>query len=286
MRAPWADAALALIARGQAVALVTLTDVKGSAPRDAGARMVVWAEGQADTIGGGNLEMMVVEEARTFLTATPSKTDGNVVALDPAATALEREYPLGPILGQCCGGRVTIRIERLDASRADWLRREARSIELSQTPLYLLGAGHVGQAIAHALAPLPFRVDWFDTREEFADEAEFTADPRANVAAAPPGAFFLILTHNHDLDYELVRAVLARRDAAYCGLIGSESKRARFERQLRADGFSAEEIAMLICPIGAALDIKDKAPAVIAAAVAAELLQARERLARASADVG
>ncbi len=261
MKRAWADEARTLVEAGEAVALITLTDVKGSAPRDAGARMLVWADGQRGTIGGGNLEFVLVADARAMLAGEESD--------------IERDYPLGPILGQCCGGRVSARIRRLEVVGAANLARSAAAEERARTPLLLFGAGHVGEAIACAVAPLPFRLMWRDTRAAFCMQAALTNDPRADVGTAPPGAFYLILTHNHDLDYEIVRAVLARGDAAYCGLIGSKSKRVRFERQLRADGLGAE-LRRLTCPIGGAIGLKGKAPAVIAAATAAEMLLVRE----------
>jgi xanthine dehydrogenase accessory factor len=253
----WPAQAQALIERGEPVALITLIDVKGSAPREAGACMIVWADGQCDTIGGGNLEYMIAHEARAMLAAGD---DG-----------FQRDYPLGPILGQCCGGVVRVRCERL--SRADSFRllATARAEEASKAAALIFGAGHVGAALARALAPLPFVLRSYDPRPEYADVATAYDHPEHVVAAAEPGAFYVALTHNHDLDYEIVRAVLARRDAAYCGLIGSKSKRARFERSLRADGL-ASELRRLTCPIGGSIALKGKAPAVIAAATAAEMM--------------
>ena len=164
------------------------------------------------------------------------------------------------------------RIERLDASNLEWLGRVERGEREARAPLLMFGAGHVGQAIALAAEPLSFALSWFDTRPEFAQEAQLCDDPRRIVVEAPPGAIFLVLTHNHDLDYEIVRAVLARTDALYCGLIGSKSKRARFTRQLRADGLSEDALRKLMCPIGASIGLRGKAPAVIAAATVAELV--------------
>jgi xanthine dehydrogenase accessory protein XdhC len=221
----------------------------------------VWAEGQSGTIGGGNLELMLTRDARALLGA------GDVVE--------EFDYPLGPILGQCCGGRVRARIERLTCERAAGLLDAAIAAEAAWPALHLFGAGHVGEAMARAFEPLPFRLHWRDTRPEFCGVAKLTTDPRKEVDAAETGAHFLVLTHNHDLDYEIVRAVLARRDAAYCGLIGSRSKRVRFERQLRADGLGAE-LHKLTCPIGGAIGLKGKAPAVIAAATVAEVMLVSE----------
>ncbi|GAM96798.1 xdhC protein [alpha proteobacterium U9-1i] len=258
MESAWADAALERVLRGDAVALITLTEVHGSAPREAGARMLVWAEGQAGTIGGGNLEFTLVCEARSLLATE-------------ARDVSERDYPLGPILGQCCGGRVRARVERLSIENATALARSAADEARARPELFLFGAGHVGAAIAYAVSPLPFALRWCDTRPEFAEVAHHVTDPCALVREARPAAFYLIVTHNHDLDYEITRAALTRRDAAYCGLIGSKSKRVRFERQLRADGLGGE-LRKLTCPIGGAIGLKDKAPAVIAASVVAEML--------------
>ncbi len=263
--AHWIEIALALIAQETPVALATVTQTLGSAPRDAGARMIVWTYGQAGTIGGGNLEFRIVREAHALI--------------DGETEAGETDYPLGPILGQCCGGRVRVHLELLDQSHVAWLRGEMRAEENAKTPLLLFGAGHVGKAIAEAVAPLPFALSWFDTRPGYFRRAMLVKDPREMVAAAPEQAFYLIVTHNHDLDYEITRTVLARGDAGYCGLIGSASKRARFERQLRADGVADAQITELVCPIGASVAIKSKEPAIIAAATAAELLAARESIA-------
>ncbi len=257
MKRAWADDALRRVGTGTPVALVTLTEVLGSAPREPGAQMLVWTDGQSGTIGGGNLELMLTRDARALLGG------GDV--------SEEFDYPLGPILGQCCGGRVRARIERLTRESAAALVHEAIAAEADWPALYLFGAGHVGEGLARAFEPLPFRVHWRDTRPEFCGVATLTDDPRGEVTTAEAGSFFLVLTHNHDLDYEIVRTVLARRDAVYCGLIGSKSKRARFERQLRADGLG-EELHKLTCPIGGAIGLKGKEPAVIAAATVAEML--------------
>ena len=261
MKRAWANKALALVESGEAVALITLLHVKGSAPRDAGAQMLVWSAGQLGTIGGGNLELALTRDARVLLAG--------------GERSMARDYPLGAILGQCCGGRVSAQVERLDFDGAAALLRSAAAEEDARAPLLLFGAGHVGEAVARAVAELPFRLIWRDTRPAFCARAALTNDPRADVGEAPSGAFYLVLTHNHDLDYEIVRTILARRDAAYCGLIGSSSKRVRFERQLRADGLGAE-VRWLTCPIGGAIGLKGKEPAVIAAATAAEMLLALE----------
>jgi xanthine dehydrogenase accessory factor len=144
--------------------------------------------------------------------------------------------------------------------------------------LLMFGAGHVGQALAPIAATLPFHLRWFDTRPEFSGpDVTLTDDPVACVAAAPPGAFALIFTHSHALDYELTRAVLARGDFAYCGLIGSSTKRARFEKRLLADGIAPAALAHLVCPIGE-IGLASKVPQVMAVAIAAELMLVWEKV--------
>jgi len=294
------------------VAMVTLAGVEGSAPREAGARMIVGPDRNAGTVGGGNLEFLLIDQARRLMA-----WDRHV---------LQQDYPLGPLLAQCCGGRVRVLVERLDAESVGWLEQaEAREqageryvlrgeivdgrlarrvsagwprdcVEGAQlfdadgeagrrgdwsvivehvrpvsACVYIFGAGHVGQALAPIVDTLPFRMRWLDTREELRGSdarLEIEADPVEIVSAAAAGSFFIVLTHTHELDYQIVRAVLSPGDAAYCGLIGSATKRARFVSRLGKDGV---DVARLTCPIGAGA-IRSKLPAAIAVAASAELL--------------
>lgn len=253
-----------LLARGEAVALVAVVRVKGSAPREAGTRMLVTGNAYHGTIGGGRLEWDAIERARALLGAG-----------EPAATMA---VPLGPEIGQCCGGVVALQLRRADDAVCAEVEAQERQ-EREQLPLVLLfGAGHVGKALAHALAPLPLRVRWVDGRA-----GEFPSPPIAGpevvvteraldeVEAAPAGAAYLVMTHSHALDSLICAAVLQRGDFAHLGLIGSRTKRARFERGFRELGIPKARIARLVCPIGGTR-LKDKRPAVIAALVAAELL--------------
>lgn len=147
-------------------------------------------------------------------------------------------------------------------------------INAARPRVLLFGAGHVGQAIAQALTPLPFRLDWHDSRPEAAGAGVAILDEARLIETAGqagPDDLVLILTHNHDLDYQLTRAALSSA-AAYVGLIGSATKKARFLRRLNDDGVSA---ANLTCPIGIE-GLKSKAPEVIAVSVAAQLLQLSE----------
>ncbi len=255
------------LAEGRPAMLVQVIASRGSVPREAGTRMLVAAETVAGTIGGGHLELQAIARARTQLASATGQ------APDPLET--DHHYPLGPALGQCCGGAVTLRTGRLDAAAlAAW----------PDTPplftLQLHGAGHVGRAIARLLDDLPCRVQWIDEREDEFPTAPSAAhverlcvEPvEAEVAAAPAGAFYLVLTHRHDLDLAITEAILRRGDFGYLGLIGSATKRARFVRRLAQHGIAAEALARLTCPIGVP-GIGGKQPEVIALAVVAQLLQ-------------
>ncbi len=260
--------------------VVAVVAAKGSVPRGVGTRMLVSARDAAGTIGGGHLELIAIERARTMLFA--------------AANSPQTEhFALGPSLGQCCGGAVTLVFARLDAATlAAWPASEPRF------HLQLHGAGHVGRAIARALVPLDVRVDWIDEREdEFpstCDEGSAASWPahirkvsvdavEQEVGHAPAGGFFLVLTHRHDLDLKITEKVLRRGDFAFLGLIGSKTKRARFVNRFRERGVEPGPIARLTCPIGLA-GVSGKEPEVIAAAVVAQLLLVSSEPFRSAAD--
>lgn len=302
----WTSQARAALDRGPA-ALVTILATEGSAPRGPGARMVVSEDGLSGTIGGGALEHQAVAQARAILS-------------HPPGSWRVQDYPLGPLLGQCCGGRVRLMVERLHAvpesdgpylvALSDHVERipgegrspaangpildpglrrgtvEARGplpisgarfvepIEADSLPLLMFGAGHVGRAIAAHASTLPLHLGWFDTR---AAEAETPGVMLASeeemvecARRAPSGTAIVILTHDHALDYRLTAAALAS-EAAFVGLIGSRTKRARFLSRLEKDGIDASR---LTCPIGVP-GIVGKEPEVIAIATLAQLLMLR-----------
>ena len=265
------QAALALRAAGRAAVVVEVTAHRGSVPREAGTRMLVADDEVLGTIGGGHLELQAVAQAREMLAAG-------------ARTASERHVALGPSLGQCCGGALDLRFTPLSLAEPQHWDEPAPRFHLQ-----LYGAGHVGRAIAALLAGLPCKVQWIDEREaEFPAEASpphierLCIEPvEAEVAAAPPGAFYLVLTHSHDLDLAITQAILKRGDFGFFGLIGSQTKRARFEHRLAERGFAPEVIARLTCPIGVA-GIDGKEPEVLAVAVLAQLLQIASTLQRVS----
>lgn len=273
-----ADIRAAVRRDGRAV-LVLVADAVGSAPREAGTAMLVTPGGTLGTVGGGTVEHRAVEIARAMLAGD-------------AGSQSEVEFPLGPALDQCCGGRMRLAFALLaveDVARANggelklWpggpVFREPAP--LRQAIVY--GAGHVGTALVRALAPLPFRLGWVDARAGAcagAPEgvaAHETPLPEEVAQAADEDALHVVLTHSHALDLEIVTAVM-RRGFGFCGLIGSATKRATFRRRLAERGLPRAAIDRLACPIGLA-GLHDKRPAVIAASVAAQLLQVDAALA-------
>lgn len=322
---------------------VMVATVRGSAPREPGAWMLVGAKAIDGTIGGGHLELKATEIARRML-GEPQMPD-----------RMDR-FALGATLGQCCGGAVNLWFERFEAGDAGFVetalaasecaepavlmtlprdgetphagvrkvfssapngdgtvpgelasavhsllqapahaprarvitlnRREVllERIDAQGEPLWLYGAGHVGKALVGVLADLPFRVTWIDSRDEaflpmppLHVVTRRTDDPASTVALAPAGTYFLVMTHSHDLDYALCRAILQRGDFAWAGLIGSETKAACFNLRFGREGVPAESVARLVSPIGIP-GIDSKRPGAIAIAVAAQLLQVAQTL--------
>jgi xanthine dehydrogenase accessory factor len=266
----------AMIGRDGRAALVTLVEVKGSSPRDVGARMAVRADGAfSGTVGGGALEWQALAEAQAML-ASPEGPRRRLV-----------DKALGPDLGQCCGGRVRLLIERLGEEDLPGIEGLASALaeeeKVAAFPVMLFGAGHVGRALVLALAPLPVRVTWVDGRRQaFPERAPANVvaveghDPAGLIASAQDGTAIIAMTHSHALDLDIVAAALSQRRFAYVGVIGSTTKRARFVTQLRQAGLPDDLIDALACPIGLP-EIAGKEPAVIAASVAAQLLQVRGR---------
>jgi xanthine dehydrogenase accessory factor len=321
------DAHIALLQSSDPVMLVSVAAIRGSTPREAGAFMLISEADIAGTVGGGNLEHQVTVRAREILTL------GRYLGAELVP------FPLGPGLGQCCGGSVEIAFHLLgavqkhqlatairntrnpaSAGHGDWVMLsmgESRNIETASiqdadaldrlfaggrgglcdlagqqklclclddgaTPLWLFGAGHVGQATVQALPPLPFDLHLIDSRDEYLTLPETSKlhlhqseRPEDEVGDMPPDAFALILTHSHAQDFDICRAALMRNDLGFVGMIGSQTKRARFVRRLKDRGLGDTEIGRLTCPIGIQ-GITDKQPAIIAASVAVQLLSVRE----------
>ncbi|GBR51388.1 xanthine dehydrogenase accessory protein XdhC [Gluconobacter sphaericus] len=247
-------------AEGQEMVRLTVIRAKGSTPREEGAFMLLTRTEQSGTIGGGRLEWDCMAEARALLVS--------------GGEAVERHIPLGPAINQCCGGAVTIRMERV--SDPDALEDELRADREKLPQLLLFGAGHVGCALARALALLPLRLVWVDAREEEFGivppgvEVLVTEQWESLVQEAPAGSGVLVLTQSHTLDALITGAALERGDLRYVGMIGSRTKRKRFESAFRQVDIPPERIDRLVCPIGD-FGVRDKRPEVIATFVTAEI---------------
>lgn len=335
----WIDELSDLTAAGQRVVLVTVAGIRGSAPREVGAKMIVTDDATIGTIGGGQLEFQCTRIACDML------GDDELPSL--------RKFPLGTSMGQCCGGVVDILFEPLSSGLPGWLR-DLRALHGQRQPAVIVtdlggdngkcvvtadatfgdaggatpspivenaregleagrtahrmdnwffedivgtdlniavfGAGHVGSAVVRSLSYLDCNIRWIDNRRNIFRNAPAnvrtieSADPGLEVAAMPAQSCYLVMTHSHALDFDICDRILRRGDAVYCGLIGSITKRRRFEKRYRAQGMQQYAIDQLVCPIGVE-GISGKKPAEIAVAASAELLQAYDRVMRATSPV-
>ena len=240
-----------------------LTSVRGSSPREQGTFMLVGRGEIFGTIGGGALEHMVIDHAR------------RLIANGQAEAAMD--VPLGPEIGQCCGGRVAVGLRYADAALRAALTARIAAEDAAQTHVYIFGAGNVGTALAQMLALLPVQTHVIDTRsEELVDlpaevDARTVPMPEAVVRNAPEGSAYVILTHDHALDFLIAHEALARLDSPYVGMVGSVTKRARFASWYLAEGGEKSALDRLVLPIGNH-GIGDKRPEVIAALAAAEIM--------------
>lgn len=288
----WGLVARAVKAHG-ACAMVSVIKAEGSVPREEGARMVVTPQGFHGTIGGGTLEWKALAEAQRLLGK-------------PGAVKMLTQS-LGPDLGQCCGGRVTLAIENFSTASlavvSDFAAREEQGpftltgrlgpnvterFGEARRSVLLFGAGHVGRAVMLALAPLPYDVTWADPRPEAFPAAmpqnvtPCAGNPLAVAEAAPQGSFAFIMSHSHPLDLVIAEVALRNPAIAHVGVIGSATKRARFTRRLREAGVDDARITAMICPIGVG-GIRSKLPAAIAVSVAAQVITLDEALSAAPA---
>jgi xanthine dehydrogenase accessory factor len=333
----WIDELSDLCAADEPAVLVTVAGIRGSAPREIGAKMIVTAKETIGTIGGGQLEYQCTRIA--------------VDLLNEDKLSL-RSFPLGTSMGQCCGGVVEVLFEPMGGGLPAWLRdlqtlhgqrepaimltRISRSVPLKfivtadrvfgadedamptrlvstarcvlagdrqprrnvqefyepvvvpDLNVAVFGAGHVGTAVVEALCKLDCNIRWVDSRRNIFRgvpnnvRAIEASEPALEVAAMPPNSFYLVMTHNHALDFDICDRILRRQDARYCGLIGSLSKRRRFEKRYRQQGMATAVIDTLTCPIGVD-GISGKKPAEIAVATAAEILKLHGHAVEASA---
>ena len=264
------------------VAGVKITSIKGSTPRDQDAWMLVNQSSIFRTIGGGQLESIAIEKARTLLLNNTKET-------------LELNIPLGPEIGQCCGGHVTISITQLSQNDLDHYRQSLQNELEAQPHIYIFGAGHVGKALAEAFTLLPYKTILIDSREDGVAnapngvEAQLTSLPEAIIRTAKPDSAYVILTHDHALDFMIADAALARGDAAYIGMIGSKTKRASFNSWYKQENGHSVDIDKLTCPIGGnstnGKSVGDKRPEIIAALAVSEIIIQIDKAKNVDADI-
>jgi xanthine dehydrogenase accessory factor len=249
--------------RGESCVMVTVASVRGHSPRSAGAKMIVARETVFGSVGGGNLEAVAVKKSREMLESAARVPEFLELTL---TEKVEAEFGV-----QCCGGEVKLMLEPMIPER-------------SQVAIF--GVGHVGLALTRILSALPLELLLSDSRAEmllperfdgFSSVAQLRTfnfpypSPEFVMSELKPGAFVLILTHDHSEDIAILETALHRTDLKYIGLIGSSAKWTRFQTQLKARGFTDADLARVTTPIGVA-GIRGKQPEVIAIAVAAQLL--------------
>ena len=264
MNKPWYTALAHCHDTGQPYVLVTVLGAAGSTPREPGAKMVVTSDASFDTIGGGQLEYLVVQAARESIA-------NNKIGIEMQA------FPLAAQAQQCCGGHVSVMLESF--APATW-------------NVAVFGAGHVAQQLMPILARMPMRLQWLDNRPEYieslgaeplkydaeASKVELTtfSDAASAVQSLPRNCEVVVLTHDHSLDFELCKAALGRSDIDFVGCIGSQTKAQRFEHKLLKQGVSPQALQNWVCPIGLP-EVQGKLPIEVAVSISAQLV-ARKQL--------
>lgn len=248
----WSSAVHQLAKQGQSYVLVTLVGVSGSTPRNSGTKMVITKNDIFDTIGGGHLEHKAIKHAHTLLASGKNSQD-------------LAHFQLGTNLGQCCGGNASVLFECFTANDIN---------------IMLFGAGHVGQALVSILLGLPCKVTWVDSRaEQFPVEAVnyhnvdivISENPEDDVASMPKNSFYIVMTHNHQIDFDICQKVLMRADFEYLGLIASQTKWRRFQQRFKHRALEQTQVNKINCPIGLS-QVTGKLPMEIAVSVAAEII--------------
>lgn len=245
----WLENLKDLSDRGIPHVLATIVSTTGSSPRETGAKLIyVSAEEFYGTVGGGRLEQLCLEECLQAL---------------KHGTSYTKKFPLGAMTGQCCGGSVEIFFEILGFG----------------PKIYIFGAGHVGQALARTLLGTPFTATFIDDRQMWLDRLpkkvlRISETPRDALEEIPKddNTFFLIMTHRHDWDQEILEKLITTRNFSYLGLIGSRSKWERFKARLKQKNISEKLWEKVSCPVGINLGL-GKRPQEVAISIAAELLQ-------------
>lgn len=257
MKLNWSAATYQLSNQGKPYVLATLVGVSGSTPRNSGTKMVITSDEIFDTIGGGHLEHKVIKQALSLLSS--GKASQHLV-----------HFQLGSNLGQCCGGNTSVLFECFAPTGAN---------------IMLFGAGHVGKALVSILANLPCQVKWVDNRSEqfpanceayFNVQKVVSENPEEEVASMPCNSLYIVMTHNHQMDFDITQQILKRADFDYLGLIASDTKWRRFQQRYKHRNINPEQVERMNCPIGLA-NIPGKLPMEVAVSVAGEIINHYQR---------
>ncbi len=247
----WSQSIVQLEEAGTNYVIATVLGTSGSTPRASGTKMVICGDHIYDTLGGGHLEFVIIEKARELIVQGKS------------AQVIE-QFHLAANLGQCCGGGAVILFEVITSEHMK---------------LDVYGAGHVAQALIPILAKLPVQVRWIDNREDvFPDYIPSNVTkivdeyPVEQAKHAAGNSAFLILTHNHQLDFELTEAILKRNDSLWLGVIGSDTKAKRFKHRLIHREYCEADIEKMICPVGMS-NISGKLPMEVAVSISGQIIQ-------------
>ena len=253
----WTEAIQYCEQTGRGYVLVTVLSTAGSSPRNAGTKMVVVDDCSFDTIGGGHLEFKALETARQLL------------AKGQPCQHVEH-YPLSSKLGQCCGGAMNLLFEVM--------------VEHQRT-LAIFGAGHVAKALIPIVTQLPVQLTWVDQRVEMfshQDSSYLNSNDRINVRVSddpteeldelPDDSLILIMTHDHQLDFNLVENALKHGRFSYVGMIGSHTKARRFRTRLNYKGLTKKQLSPFVCPVGLT-EIGGKRPIEVAVSITAQLIK-------------
>lgn len=251
----WFDAVYQCQQQGKSYVLVTLLATAGSTPRDGGTKMLVCSDCTFDTVGGGHLEFEITKQARALL-------------LQNTATQKVEHYPLSSKLGQCCGGATNVLFEVFTQHTQH---------------IAIYGAGHVSKALVPILAQLPLQIRWIDNRQDLLDEIDHQAlssnvklqhaeHPQDTLNSLPDSSWLMVMTHNHQLDFDIVEAALSKQALPFIGMIGSETKARRFKTRLQNKDWAPSDIQRLVSPVGM-LEIPGKQPIEVAVSMAAQIIQ-------------
>lgn len=237
--------------QGTPYVIVTVITVAGSTPRETGSKMVVSDASFTDTIGGGHLEYACIDKARALLQK------------GEAGTHVE-SFPLSSRLGQCCGGAVKVLFDVCN---------------INVQTIAVFGAGHVAKALVPILAQLPVQIRWIDNRDTLFPESVpnnvkciVEQEPESEVRHLPEGAWLLVLTHDHQLDYRISEQALKYPALPFVGVIGSDTKAARFKTKLQHRGFSERDLSRFVSPVGE-LNVPGKLPIEVAVSMSAQIIQ-------------